>query len=186
MFGYRLKNLLCAALATVLLVGNAAAGIIVDTVQQNQYVGWWHSLNYTHNLNDGLNQTGTFALGTALSGSLSIEVSDDGGIFDSWETVLFTVQNFDFDTGGVTFGSTFSNSLEIQAIAAINATGLLDVTVTSLWGDFYLGNSVLTLNTANTPGTPNAGVPEPMSLALLVLGMVGLGFLRRRTAASND
>lgn len=156
----------------------ASAGLIVDTVYQNTYVDWWNTTSYTHDLNDNLNQTGTFTLGTAVSGTLSVDVSDDGGIFDSWETVLFTVENFDFDTGGLTFGSGFHNSLEIQAIAAINATGLLDVKVTSLWGDFYLGNSVLTLQTGTGAA---ASVVEPTSVALLVLGLLGLGVLRRST-----
>lgn len=179
MSGYRLKHILFTVLAMLACAGSANAGLIVDTVQQNQYVGWWQSLHYSHDLNDGLNQTGSFTLGTAIGGTLSIEVSDDGGIFDSWETVLFTVQNFDFDTGGVTFGSTFSNSLEIQAIAAINATGILDITVTSLWGDFYLGQSVLSLNTATAP---SATIPEPASLVLLGFGLLGLSLLRRQSA----
>lgn len=174
-----LRTLVLTALAMCVFSSGANAGLIVDTVSQNTYVGWWHTVSYTHDLNDNLNQTGTFTLGSAISGTLSVDVSDDGGIFDSWETVLFTVQNFDFDTGGLTFGSTFHNSLEIKAIAAINATGMLDVKVTSLWGDFYLGNSVLSLQTGGSGA--NASVTEPTSVALLMLGFIALVALRHST-----
>lgn len=55
--------------------------------------------------------------------------------------------------------------------------GLFSVTVSSLWGDFYLVSSTLT-----AIGT-SASVPVPGALALMGIGLVGLaGFLRRSNA----
>lgn len=157
------------------------AGVIVDTVEQHQKVDWgfWNAVTYTHNLVDGLNQTGgVFIPGSALSGSLAVDIFDDSDPFYDFlpETILFTVEAFDFDTGGITFGNAgFSNELEITALGELNLDGMLDVTVSSLWGDFNLGNSVLTVNTEVTP----VSVPAPTSIAVLGFALIAFGLRRK-------
>ena len=154
-----------SALALLSISSFSNAGVITDTVEQNVYVGWWGSHTYSHDITDD-----GFSLGSANSGTLSIAVSDDR---DSWlefggESILFVVEAFDFDTGSFSFGSGFFGDLEVNALGALNNDGMLEVTVASLWGDFYVGDSVLTVD-----------VPTPSTLVLMSLGLLGLGAVRK-------
>lgn len=153
-----------------------SASLITDTVSQNVKVGWWETYSFSHVLNESGEDL--FALGSAVSASLEIAISDDGGRFDFWETILVTVEDFDFDTGGILFSATnFINDLEVNALGALNADGILDVSVKSLFGDFYVGNSLLTVETLDV-----VAVPEPSILALFGVALVGLGFVCRQKA----
>lgn len=164
----------------------ASASMITDVVTQNEYVGWFGSHSYAHDLNDD-----GFSLGSAVSGTLEIALFDDNEpdacepnplpfgpseicIPDIQEIVVFTVEAFDLDTGGFTFGSSFSGDLEVNALAALNADGMLDVTVSSVTGDFYVGNSTLKIVTS--------AVPEPGVIGLLALGLLGLRVARPKAA----
>jgi len=165
-----MKKLLGSVLLSLgLLAGTAQAGLIVNTVEQNEYVGFWKSYSYEHNLNDD-----GFVLGSALSGTLEINISD--GNF--WNKTLFVVDELDGDTGGITwFGQGFESELEFEALASINSDGFLGVTVKSLFGDFWLGDSVLSVHTAE--------VPAPGILGLMGIGLLGLGLVRRRRSGDK-
>lgn len=165
----KLKRIMGPALLALLFAPvGANAGLIVDTVEQNVFVDWFGSHSYTHDINDD-----GFSLGSALSATLEVEIADDSNsFFDGGEFIAFIVEGFDFDTGGLTFGTTFLGDLEINALGFLNADGFLDVTITSIFGDFYVGKSTLTVQ-----------VPEPATLALLGFGLVGIGMARRRKTA---
>lgn len=165
-------KLIVSVLFFALIASPAFSNIITDTMNVGEYVGWgFDSTSYTHNINDD-----GFILGSALSGTLSIAVSDDADKWyeGSYEKILFTVENFDGDTGGITLGTSFYNEVGVTALAALNGDGLLDITITSLFGDFWVGESVLSVMTE---------VPEPATLGLMMIGLLSLVFARRRTQA---
>ena len=152
---------------------SAGAATITDTITQDAYVSFLGSHTYTHDITDD-----GFVPGSAISGSLQISIYDDArDRFDFLpEVVLVIVDSFDFDSGGLTFGN-FDNSLGIQALGSLNADGLLQVTVRSLWGDFRVGTSILSVETQDV-----SEVPVPGTLGLLGAGLAALGLVRRKAA----
>jgi hypothetical protein len=149
---------------------SAGAATITDTISQDAYVTFFGSHTYTHDITDD-----GFVPGSAISGSLQISIYDDArDRFDILpELVLVIVDSFDFDSGGLTFGA-FDNSLGVQALGSLNADGMLQVTVQSLWGDFRVGESILSVEVSE--------VPVPGTLGLLGAGLAALGLARRKAA----
>jgi hypothetical protein len=149
---------------------SAGAATITDTISQDAYVTFFGSHTYTHDITDD-----GFVPGSAISGSLQISIYDDArDRFDLLpEFVLVIVDSFDFDSGGLTFGN-FDNSLGVQALGSLNADGMLQVTVQSLWGDFRVGESILSVEVSE--------VPVPGTLGLLGAGLAALGLARRKAA----
>jgi hypothetical protein len=149
---------------------SAGAATITDTISQDAYVTFFGSHTYTHDITDD-----GFVPGSAISGSLQISIYDDArDRFDLLpELVLVIVDSFDFDTGGLTFGA-FDDSLGVQALGSLNSDGLLQVTVQSLWGDFRVGESILSVEVSE--------VPVPGTLGLLGAGLAALGLARRKAA----
>ena len=149
---------------------SAGAATITDTISQDAYVTFFGSHTYTHDITDD-----GFVPGSAISGSLQISIYDDARDRLDFlpELVLVIVDSFDFDSGGLTFGA-FDNSLGVQALGSLNADGMLQVTVQSLWGDFRVGESILSVEVSE--------VPVPGTLGLLGAGLAALGLVRRKAA----
>lgn len=155
------------------------AGTIVDVVDLNdQYIGSGQSISWVHDLNDN-----GFILGSALSGILSIDLKDDSRT-DGAELGWVTVEKewnfgdlFFNDDGYASVTLDFGTQLSASSLLRLNQNGLLDVTLSSLYGDFRAVDSQLTVKTAS--------VPEPGSLGLLAAGLLGIVAIRRKANSAS-
>lgn len=136
--------------------------------------------DYTHDLTDG---AGGFRPGTDLitDFSLSVQLYDDreGGWFDLLDEAAWIETSggnglwIFGQTGGEFGGWSLTGWLQL------NLTGTYTVTIESLWGDFFWGASRLDAHGVRA-------IPEPGTLALLAIGLIGMGIALSRRRNPNS
>lgn len=129
------------------------------------YVKWQHQYAFSP------------PLGTITSATLEISLNDD-------ETDrLFRLCTYEmglvFDESGQwTFGEVDTGTYGYNADGSYLGDGSFFVTIGSLWGDFSIVSSTLTINYDSTGD--QAPVPEPASLLLLGTGLIGIATIGRK------
>lgn len=167
---YKLKRIFIVLAALALMITGSSlanAALLIDPLDPTDFMVN-NSYSYQHNIrNEG------FVPGQDLVTSFSLQVflkdDNDTALESAYVSLPITGGLYNFTYTSNTFGWTLGGLLEL------NLAGLLDVTITRLWGDFYFDKSILTAN--GSGGTP---VPESSTLVLLGCGLLGLvGYGRR-------
>jgi hypothetical protein len=165
--------LVAGALACSTSVVQATPATWVDNIDFNpdQYIAAKTAFSYTHDIrDDGFQPLQDIVYGY----SLSVDLFDNPATVATKKIALVDVpgtlgDKVYFDLSGQEFGG-----WSLAGYAQLALTGLYDVTIRSLSGDFFLGSSTLVVR-----GDDRHSVPEPGAIALLLLGVLGAAWAWR-------
>jgi hypothetical protein len=134
--------------------------------------------SFTHDLTtDGFNYNSDYITSYKLTlglhndnGMFDYVTIDQPGLFNNTDTLLLN-----WTVASVNSGTS------IQGLWSLNNDGTLAITVKSIFGSFFLDSSTLV---ADGRQGQVSNVPEPASIALLAVGLIGIAVMRRGTRSA--
>lgn len=169
----KIKSLLAGVALTVASFG-ASAAVWTQTIDFNPDVYVPPTYSWTHDLTTaGFNAATDLVTGFTLN----VRIKDDSNsFFDFFEIAFADLPGL---LGDRTWFSPIGNNTagpSVEGLLSLNGNGLLSVSVGSIAGDFLIDKSSLT---ATGMSDVRSQVPEPGVLALVGIGLLGMGIARR-------